>query len=121
MVLWEGEDAGYVVPFGGFLFFAEVADEMASMLVTGGHAVEEEGIDVVIECFVIEEEFTQEAEIAAPAALAAAVDFEEGDGIVTVNLVTRGVKKRAFGAVAGEGLKGGVVAEAEFTDIDRVC
>ena len=57
LVLWEGEDAGYVVPLGGLFFFAEVADEMASMLVAGGHAVEEEGIDVVIECFVIEEEF----------------------------------------------------------------
>ena len=56
----------------------------------------------------------------APSALAAAVDFKEGDGIVAVNLVARRVEKRAFCAVAGEGLKGGVVAEAEFADVDRV-
>ena len=57
LVLWEGEDAGYVIPFGRFFFFAEIADQMASMLVPGGHAVEEEGIYIVIEGFVVEEEF----------------------------------------------------------------
>ena len=31
LVLGQGEDAGYVVAFGGFLFFAEVADEMAAV------------------------------------------------------------------------------------------
>ena len=94
---------------------------MASMLVAGGHAVEEEGIDIVIECFVIEEEFAEKAEVAAPAALAAAVDFKEGDGVVAVDLVARGVEKSAFCAVAGKCLEGGVVAKAEFTDVDRVC
>ena len=93
---------------------------MASVVVAGGHAVEEEGIDIIIECFVIEEEFAQEAEIAAPAALAAAIDFKEGDGIVAIDLVARGMEKRAFCAVAGEGLKGGVVAKAEFADVNRV-
>ncbi len=57
LILWEGEDASYVIPLSGFFFFAEIADEMASMVVAGGHAVEKEGIDVVIECFVIQEEF----------------------------------------------------------------
>ena len=69
----------------------------------------------------VEEEFAEEAEIPAPAALAAAVDFEEGDGVVAVDLVARGVEKSAFCAVAGESLKRGVVAEAKFTDVDRVC
>ena len=40
LVLREGEDAGYVVAFGGFFFFAEVSDQMASVGVAGGHTVE---------------------------------------------------------------------------------
>ncbi len=51
---------------------------MASVGVAGGHAVEQEWIDVVVECFVVEEEFTEQAEVAAPAALPSAIDFEEG-------------------------------------------
>ena len=62
------------------------------MIVAGGHAVEEEGVDVVVEGFVVEEEFGEEAEVAAPASLAPAVDFEEGDAVVTVDFVSGGVE-----------------------------
>ena len=50
---------------------------MASLGVSHTHAVEEKGVDVVVEGFVVEEEFAEEAEIATPASLAAAVDFEK--------------------------------------------
>ena len=120
LVLGQGQDAGHVVAFGGFLLLAEVPDEMAAVGVAGGHAVEEERVDVVVERFVVEEEFAEEAEVAAPAALPAAVDFEEGDGGVAVDFVAGGVEEGAFGAVSGEGLEGGEVAEAEFADVDRV-
>ena len=91
------------------------------MLVARGHAVEEERVDIVVQCFVVEEKFAEEAEVAAPAALSAAVDFEEGDKAVPVDFVARGVQESAFGAVAGECLERGVVAEAEFADVDRFC
>ena len=52
---------------------------MAAFGVADAHAVEEERVDVVVEGFVVEEEFAEEAEVATPASLAAAVDFEEGD------------------------------------------
>lgn len=55
LVLGQGQDTRDVVALGGLFFFAEVADEVAAVLVAGGHAVEEEGIDVVVEGFVVEE------------------------------------------------------------------
>ena len=121
LVLRQGEDAGDVVAFGGFFFFAEVADQVAAVAVAGRHAVEEEGVDVVVERFMVEEEFAEEAEVAAPAALAAAVDFEEGDGGVAVDFVAGGVEEGAFCSMSGEGLEGGEVTQAEFADVDGVC
>ncbi len=53
LVLGEGEDAGYVVAFGGLFFFAEVADQMAPVGVASGHAVEKKWIDVIVEGFVV--------------------------------------------------------------------
>ena len=88
------------------------------MGVADGHAVEEERVDVVVEGFVVEEEFGEQAEVAAPAALPPPVDLEEGDGRVAVDFVAGGVQERAFEAVPGEGLQGGEVAEAEFADVD---
>ena len=120
LVLGQDQDAGDVVALGGLLFLAEVPHEVAAVGVAGGHAVEEEGVDVVVERFVVEEELAEEAEVAAPAALPAAVDLEEGDRGVAVDFVAGGVEEGAFGAVSGEGLQGGEVAEAEFADVDRV-
>ena len=91
LVLWEGEDTSDVVAFGGFFFFGEIADQVAAVGVAGGHAVEEEGVDIVVEGFVVEEEFREEAEVAAPDALAAAVDFEKGNVVVAVDFVAGGV------------------------------
>lgn len=84
------------------------------------HAVEEEGVHVVVERFVVEEQLAEQAQVAAPAPLAAAVDFEEGDRGVSVYFVAGGVQEGAFGAVSGEGLQGGEVAQAELADVDRV-
>jgi len=58
LVLREREDAGDVVALGRFLFLGEVADEVAAVGGAGGHDVEEEGIHVIVERFMIEEEFT---------------------------------------------------------------
>ena len=91
------------------------------MGVAGAHAVEEEGVDVVVEGLVVEEELGEQAEVAAPGALAAAVDFEEGDGVVAVDFVAGGVEEGAFGAVALKGLLRDEGAEAELVDVDHFC
>lgn len=59
LVLRERQDTSQVVAFGGVLFLGEVADEVAAGFVACAHAVEEEGVDVVIESFVIEEELAE--------------------------------------------------------------
>ena len=120
LVLRQGEDAGNVVALGGFLLLAEIADQVVPPLVARGHAVEEEGVDVVVEGLVIEEELREQAEVAAPGPLAAAVDLEEGDRAVAVDFVAGRVDEGALGAVTGEGLEGVVVAEAELADVDQV-
>ena len=120
LVLGEGQDAGHVVALGGFFLLGEVADQVAAVRVAGAHAVEEEGVDVVVESFVVEEELGEEAEVAAPGALAAPVDFEEGDVVVAVDLVAGWVEHGAFGAVAFEGFARGKVGEAEFVEVDEL-
>ncbi len=120
LVLWQGKDAGHVVAFGGFLFLGEIAHQVAAVGVAGAHAVEEKRVDVVVEGFVVEEEFGEEAEVAAPGALAAAIDFEEGDAVVAVDFVSGRVGHGAFAAVAFEGFARGEVREAELVDVDYV-
>ena len=90
-----------------------------SVLAALRHAVEEERIDVVVEGFVVEEEFGEEAEVATPGSLPPAVDLEEGDVLVAVDFVPRWVQELAFCAVAGELRRVAEVAEAEFADVDE--
>lgn len=114
----EREDAGEVVAFGAVFFFREVADHVAAVRGAGAHDIEEEGVDVVVEGLVVEEEFAEEAEVAAPGSLPPAVDLEERDCVVPVDLVSRRVVERAFGAVTLEGLQRGEVRQAELVDVD---
>lgn len=120
LVLGQSEDAGDVVVVLAFLFLAEVADEMAAFGVAGGHAVEEERVDVVVESFVVEEEFREEAEVAAPSALPAAVDLKERDVVVAVDFVAGRVEESAFRSMSFECARGIGVAEAEFADVHAV-
>lgn len=87
------------------------------MRVAADHAVEEKGINIVVERFVIEEELAEQTEIAAPAALTPAVDLEERAMVVAVDFVAGGVQQRAFGAVPLERPQAVGVAEAELADV----
>lgn len=118
--LGQRQDARDVVALGRLLLLAEVTHEVAAVLVAGGHAVEEERVDVVVERLVVEEQLRQEAQVAAPPPLPLAVDLEEGDVIVAVDLVAGGVQQGALGAVALELLQRGGVGEAELADVDHV-
>jgi len=117
LILRQGQDAGDVVALGGLLLLGEVADEVAAVVVAGGHAVEEERVDVVVEGLVVEEELRQQAQVAAPGALPPAVDLEEADVVVAVDLVAGRVQERAFGAVALEGPPSAEVRQAELADV----
>ena len=93
---------------------------MTTLFVASRHAVEEERVDIVVEGFVIKEEFGQEAEITAPASLASAIYFEEGNAVVTIDFVAWWVEKCAFGAVSFEGLEAVGIAEAKLANVDAI-
>ena len=88
----ERQDAGHVVIVLTLLLLAEVTDEVAAFRISSSHAVEQERVDIVVEGFVIEKEFGEEAEIAAPSPLPPAVNLKEGDAIITINFITGWVK-----------------------------
>ena len=93
---------------------------MAAAGVAGAHAVEQERVDVVIQGFVVEKEFGEQAEVAAPGALAAAVDFEERDAVVAVDFIAGRVHHGTFAAVAFKCFPGREVGEAELVDVDDI-
>lgn len=120
LVLRQRENARDVVALCALLFLGEVPDQMAAVPVARGHAVEQEGVDVVVQRLMVEEQLAQQAQVATPTALAAAVDLEEADVVVAVDFVAGGVQERAFGAVALEGPPGAEIRQAELADVDHV-
>ncbi len=61
---------------------------MAAVFIARGHAIEEKGVNVVVERFVIEEELAKETEIAAPPALTTAINLEKGNEIIPIDFIT---------------------------------
>lgn len=58
LVLWQRQNARDVVPLAAFLLLAEISYHVAAALVARGHHVEQEGVDVVVEGFMVQEQFT---------------------------------------------------------------
>ena len=114
----ECEDAGYVVEGGGTLFFGKVANKVAPKFVVFGHDVEEEGFDVVVEGLRAEKKLRKQTEILAVDGVLAAVDFKDGNGMVSVDLVTRWMLRRAFELVPPSDIIRIHVLKAEFTDVE---
>ena len=108
LVLRQRQDARDVVPLRALFLLAEISDQMAAVLVSGRHAVEQKGVDVVIQRLVVQEQLAQQAQVATPGPLPAAVDLEEAEVVVAVDFVPRGVAQQAFGAVT---LKGSLAPE----------
>lgn len=65
LVGWKCEDTGDVVVEEAVLLFAEISDYMTAVRVGGGHHVEEEGFDVVVERLVVEERLCDQAKVLA--------------------------------------------------------
>ena len=120
LVLRQGQDARHVVALGGLLLLGEVADEVAAAGGAGGHAVEEEGVDVVVERLVVEEQLAQQAQVAAPRALPPPVDLEERHVVVAVDLVAGRVRERALRPVPLERPLAAEVAQAELADVHHL-
>ena len=82
------------------------------------HDVEQEGVGVVIERLVIEKELGEETQVLRVGLVLAAVDLEEGDLVLPVDLVARRVPQPALGQVPRQTLPAPHVAEAELAYVD---
>ena len=101
LVAWQREDAREVVLLRRVLLLREVADHVRARVVHLADDVEEEGLDVVVERLVVEEELGEEAEVLAEDALVLGVDLEDRDVVrrrlLAVDLVARLVERLALG------------------------
>lgn len=62
---------------------------MAPLLVPLRQHVEQEGVDVVVESLVIEEELGQKAEVLAKVSRSLAIDFKHGNIVTSIDFVPR--------------------------------
>ena len=94
---------------------------MAAVLVAFAHDVEQEGVDVVVERLVVEEELRQQAEVLAVGAGGGAVDLEDRDRVGAVDLVPGRVHRVAPLHVARERLASLHKMQVELAKVERVA
>ena len=120
MILREGEDAGQVVLLGRHLLLGKVAHDVRTLLIDLGHDVEVEGIDVVVQSLVIEEELGQEAKILAVHTVVLAINLEDAEGTLAVDFPPRRTAMRAVPPVAAEGALPLHVLETVLADVEQL-
>ena len=114
----QHQDARHVVILATLLLLGEVANDVAAFGVAFAHDVEEERVRVVVERFVVEEELGEQAEVLGVGLVLPTVDLEERDGVLAIDLVTRGVFEVTLGDVSLEADPGLDELEAELADED---
>ena len=91
---------------------------MGALLVDLAQYVEEERDDVEVERLVVEEQLGEEAQVLRVRLVLAAVDLEERDLVLSVDLVARRVPQPALGQVPGQTLPAPHVPQAELAYVD---
>ena len=91
--------ARHVVVLGGLLLLGEVADNVEAVGVVLGEYVEQEGVRVVVQEFVVEEELGEQAQVLRVGLVLAAVDLEERERMLAVDLVAGRMVELALDAV----------------------
>lgn len=86
---WKGHDAAEVVFLRTAFLLAKVPDEPCANVIDIGDHIEEEGLDIVEKGLVVQKHLGQETEVLAVDLVLAAVDLEDGDRTIAVNLVAR--------------------------------
>ena len=118
LVLGHGHDAGDVVLLLAGFLLGEVAHEVAALAVVLGQHVEEEGLNVVVEGLVVQEQLGQEAEVLAVDLAGHAVHLEDGEVLVAIDFVGRRMKPVALGPVALQDSPALHVLEAELAEVE---
>lgn len=86
LVLRHRHYAGYVVFLLTVFFLREISDEMASFAVVFRQDIEQEGLNVVVQGLVVEEQFGEEAQVLTVYLVGVSVDLEHGDVAAAVDL-----------------------------------
>src|ERR1700722_18763604 len=66
------------------------------------HAVEQERINIIIQCLVIQEELGQQTQVSAPSPLPSSINLEETHKVISVDLISRSMPQFALGAMSLE-------------------
>ena len=69
---------------------------MKTLSIEFGQDVEHEGIGVVIQGFVIEKQLRQETHLMRVGLVLPAINFKEGNGSMTIDLIARGMSQCAL-------------------------
>ena len=82
------QDTSDVIVLAGFLFLAEVSNDVEAVLVALTHDVEQEGIGVVVKRLVVEKQLCEQAQVLGVRFVLPSVDFEKRNVALPVNLVS---------------------------------
>ena len=116
----QGEDARHVVVLAALLLLGEVAHDVVAAVVHLAHHVEEEGVRVVVERLVVQEELGQQAQVLGVVLVLASVYLEEGNGVFPVDLIARWVLVNALGEMPLQTCSGFEELETKFANINAV-
>lgn len=84
------------------------------------HNIEQERVSVVVQSLVIEKEFRQQTKILSVALVLAAVDLEEGNRVLAVDLVAGRISQIAFGDVTLETFAALAILQTELANVDAL-
>lgn len=92
----QHQNAGKVIIIGRVLLFREIADHVAAPIVALGEDIKEEGLDIVVERLVVEEELGEQAQILTVDFVLLAIHLKHGEISRAVNFVTRRMAQGAL-------------------------
>ena len=116
----QGEDAGHVVVLAALLLLGEVAHDVVAAVVHLAHHVEEEWVRVVVERLVVQEQLGQQAQVLGVVLVLASVNFKEGNGILSVDLIPWGILVDALGEMPLQTRSGFQKLETKFANVNAV-
>ena len=73
---------------------------MVTPVITFTHHVKQEGVCIIVQSLVVQKQFGEEAEILGVNSIFPSVNLEEGDRILAINLVPRGILEDALSEVS---------------------
>ena len=89
-------------------------------VVTLAHHVEEEGVRVVVERLVVQEQLGKQAQVLGVVLVLASVYFKEGNRVLSVDLIPRGILMDALGEMPLQTRSGFKELETKFANVNAV-